>query len=119
MWSLSQGGFGRGEKALVVEAQRDYGAGEVVTMDYGPSKLDADLLLNYGVLDDYVTRVSDTKLRSQLPPTCHRSPAATPPRRRACQFVGSSKSSFCSAEGIPGWRMRARGIGVHCRRASR
>ena len=72
MWSLSQGGFGRGEKALVVEAQRDYAAGEAVTMDYGPSKLDADLLLNYGVLDDYVTRVSHTKLRSHLPPTSHK-----------------------------------------------
>ena len=27
-------------------------------MDYGPDSLDSELLLNHGVLDDFVTRVS-------------------------------------------------------------
>ncbi len=57
IWKVTPGGFGR-EKALVLEAEREFQAGEAVTMDYGPDKLDADLLLNYGVMDDFVTRVS-------------------------------------------------------------
>ncbi len=57
VWKLTSGGFGRAEKALVLETQRDYDAGEAVTMDFGPDSLDAELLLNHGVLDDFATRV--------------------------------------------------------------
>lgn len=56
-WKLTPGGFGKGGKALVLEAEREFETGEAVTMDFGPDKLDADLLLNYGVMDDFVTRV--------------------------------------------------------------
>lgn len=57
-WKVSPGGFGRGGKALQLEAQKDFDAGEAVTMDFGPQKLDAEILLNYGQMDDFVTRVS-------------------------------------------------------------
>ena len=56
-WKLTSGGFGKGGKALALEAERDFESGETITMDFGPEKLDGDLLLNYGVMDDYVTRV--------------------------------------------------------------
>lgn len=57
-WKLTPGGFGRGGKALILEAEREFESGETILMDYGPEKLDGDLLLNYGVMDDFVTRVS-------------------------------------------------------------
>lgn len=41
----------------MLEAEKDYNAGEAITMDYGPNKLDSDILLNYGVIDDFITRV--------------------------------------------------------------
>ena len=57
VWKLTPGGFGKGGKALILEAERDFQEGDAITMDFGPDKLDADLLLNYGVMDDFVTRV--------------------------------------------------------------
>lgn len=58
VWKLKSGGFGRGEKALIMEAQRNFEPGQGLTMDFGADKLDSDLLLNYGVLDEFVSRVS-------------------------------------------------------------
>ena len=57
-WKRKAGGFGRGEEALVVEAQDNLEAGQTLTMDFGPDKLDSDLVLNYGVLDEFVSWVS-------------------------------------------------------------
>ncbi|BDA46746.1 Actin-histidine N-methyltransferase [Coccomyxa sp. Obi] len=58
-WVLQlAGGLFSKAQALVVEAERDYAEGEVVTMDYGAPlteaderKLDSQVLLDYGVLD--------------------------------------------------------------------
>lgn len=66
VWKLNSGGFGRGGKSLVLEAERELEAGETITMDFGPEKLDADLLLNYGVMDDFVTQVQHTAGRLSL-----------------------------------------------------
>lgn len=66
VWKLTSGGFGRAEKALVLEAQREYDVGEAVTMDFGEESLDAELLLNHGVLDDFVTRAGFS-LNLELP----------------------------------------------------
>ena len=50
-WRLKPAGlFGRG-RALSVEAARAIRKGEELTMDYGPGKLDAAVLLDYGALD--------------------------------------------------------------------
>ncbi|KAK9918129.1 hypothetical protein WJX75_001458 [Coccomyxa subellipsoidea] len=58
-WQLQlAGGLFSKAQALVVEAERDYAEGEVVTMDYGApvtgedeGKLDSQVLLDYGALD--------------------------------------------------------------------
>ncbi len=58
-WQLQlAGGLFSKAQALVVEAQRDYAEGEVVTMDFGAplteedqEKLDSQVLLDYGALD--------------------------------------------------------------------
>ena len=49
--------FGRGE-AAVLEAARDYAAGEAVVMDYAPDRLDSEVLLDFGAMDDLINRVS-------------------------------------------------------------
>ena len=38
-------------QTLRLSAGRRFGEGELVTMDFGPDKLDSQLLLDYGVLD--------------------------------------------------------------------
>ena len=38
-------------QAVTLEAERDYAAGEAVSMDYGVGKLDSQVLLDHGVLD--------------------------------------------------------------------
>ena len=38
-------------QAVTLEAERDYAAGEAITMDYGVGKLDSQVLLDHGVLD--------------------------------------------------------------------
>lgn len=58
-WELQlAGGLFSKAQALVVEAERDFSEGEVVTMDFGASlsgedegKLDSQVLLDYGALD--------------------------------------------------------------------
>lgn len=49
-WKLQSGMFGAGQ-SLVLEAGSPLQQGDVVSMDFGPSKLDSALLLDYGVLD--------------------------------------------------------------------
>ena len=56
-WKIASGSFGRGERALVLEAQRDFNADERLVMDFAPEKLDSDVLLNHGAMDEFVTRV--------------------------------------------------------------
>jgi len=56
-WRAKQAGlFGKGQQ-LVVEATRAIRKGEELTMDFGPGKLDAAVLLDYGVLDAEYTQV--------------------------------------------------------------
>lgn len=65
-WQLQlAGGLFSKAQALVVEAERDYAEGEVVTMDYGApvtgedeGKLDSQVLLDYGALDAVRPQVS-------------------------------------------------------------
>ena len=38
-------------QAVTLQAERDYAAGEAITMDYGAGKLDSQVLLDHGVLD--------------------------------------------------------------------
>ena len=65
-WVLQMaGGLFSKAQALVVEAERDYAEGEVVTMDYGAPlteaderKLDSQVLLDYGVIDTDGAQVS-------------------------------------------------------------
>lgn len=49
-WKLQSGVFG-GAQAISLEASTQLQAGEPITMDFGPGKLDSTLLLDYGVLD--------------------------------------------------------------------
>jgi hypothetical protein len=44
-------------QALRLEASRQLAPGDVVTMDFGPDKLDSQLALDYGVLDVRNARV--------------------------------------------------------------
>lgn len=57
-WKPSGGGFGRGGRALLLQAQRDFEPGDALTMDYGPGKPDSDIFLNYGAMDGLFPRVS-------------------------------------------------------------
>jgi len=50
-WRIDSGGLFGGAQTLRFGAGRQYAAGELVTMDFGPDKLDSQLLLDYGVLD--------------------------------------------------------------------
>ncbi|KAL3159238.1 hypothetical protein ABBQ32_011210 [Trebouxia sp. C0010 RCD-2024] len=49
-WKLQPAGFGR-HQSLLVESKRELRAGTPLTMDFGPDKSDAQILLDYGVLD--------------------------------------------------------------------
>ncbi len=57
-WKLQQAGFGQKRQSLLVESKTDLAAGLPLTMDFGPDKTDAQLLLDYGVLDDDNPKVS-------------------------------------------------------------
>ena len=50
-WRIDSGGLFGGAQTLRFGAGRQYAQGELVTMDFGPDKLDSQLLLDYGVLD--------------------------------------------------------------------
>lgn len=43
---------------MLVESKTELAAGVPLTMDFGPDKTDAQLLLDYGVLDDDNPKVS-------------------------------------------------------------
>ncbi|KAK9806256.1 hypothetical protein WJX72_007461 [[Myrmecia] bisecta] len=55
-WKVQSGFLGRSGKAVTLEADQEYAAGEWVVMDFGPDKLDSQLLLDYGVLDPASTQ---------------------------------------------------------------
>ena len=50
-WRIDSGGLFGGAQQLRFHAGRRYAEGELVTVDFGPEKLDSQLLLDYGVLD--------------------------------------------------------------------
>lgn len=56
-WKLQPAGFGK-RQSLLVESKRDFRAGVPLTMDFGVDKTDAQLLLDYGVLDTDNPQVS-------------------------------------------------------------
>ena len=49
-WKLQPAGFGK-RQSLLVESKKELRAGAPLTMDFGVDKTDAQLLLDYGVLD--------------------------------------------------------------------
>ena len=50
-WRIDSGGLFGGAQTLRFDAGRKYAQGELVTLDFGPGKLDSQLLLDYGVLN--------------------------------------------------------------------
>ena len=56
-WKLQPAGFGK-RQSLLVESKKELRAGASLTMDFGVDKTDAQLLLDYGVLDSDSPKVS-------------------------------------------------------------
>lgn len=56
-WKVQEAGFGK-RRSLLVESKRELRAGAPLTMDFGADKTDAQLLLDYGVLDSDNPQVS-------------------------------------------------------------
>lgn len=60
-WKLQPAGFGK-RLSLLVESKQELRAGAPLTMDFGPDKTDAQLLLDYGVLDADNPQVSSPSM---------------------------------------------------------
>lgn len=56
-WKVQEAGFGK-RRSLLVESKKELRAGVPLTMDFGADKTDAQLLLDYGVLDTDNPQVS-------------------------------------------------------------
>ena len=55
-WKLQTGMF-KTAQSVVLEAERAYREAEPVTIDFGPKRLDSQILLDYGVLDAFTSMV--------------------------------------------------------------
>lgn len=62
-WKLQPAGFGK-RRSLLVESKKELRTGARLTMDFGVDKTDAQILLDYGVLDSDSPQV---RLAEQAP----------------------------------------------------